>query len=106
MGEGDSGQIAKRERGEVVGGGALADMSVVQAKITDVAKGVIGMEAGEELDGDTPFMEAGMTSNTAVLLRDELMAELSGVTLPFTLIFDFPSVNAVAEHVVEKAGGG
>merc|ERR1712032_600905 len=98
-----SAQVAKRERGDVVGGSALADMHLVQQKITWVAKGIIGMEPGEELDGDTPFMEAGMTSNTAVLLRDELMAELQGVNLPFTLIFDFPSVNSVAEHITETA---
>ena len=49
--------------------------------------------------------EAGLTSNTAVLLRDELGKDLPGISLPPTLIFDYPSVSAIADFVMEKASG-
>merc|ERR1719446_1114806 len=91
------------------GGGATAlDMSggitveTVSAKIKEVAMGIIGDE--EDIEVDTPLMQAGLTSNTAVLLRDEMTTTIPGVNLPPTLMFDYPSISAIAEFIVERAG--
>mmetsp|Transcript_51493 Transcript_51493/g.96481 ORF Transcript_51493/g.96481 Transcript_51493/m.96481 type:complete len:666 (+) Transcript_51493:92-2089(+) len=81
-------------------GGVSKD--TVSKKIQEVAMGIIG--DGEPIEEDTPLMQAGLTSNTAVLLRDELSGDIPGVSFPPTLIFDYPSIGAIAEYVMEKAG--
>lgn len=83
----------------------MANLSeeIVIVKIKEVALAIIG-EDEDEVELDTPLMEAGMTSSTAVIFRDELMKDLPGVNLPPTLIFDYPSVNGIAEFVMEKVG--
>lgn len=82
--------------------GALT-VEIVSSKIKEVAMGIIGDE--EDIEVDTPLMQAGLTSNTAVLLRDELSTTIPGVNLPPTLMFDYPSIAAISEFVVERAGG-
>lgn len=57
----------------------------------------------EDIEADTPLMQAGLTSNTAVLLRDELGRDLPGINLPPTLIFDYPSIQAMADFILEKS---
>jgi hypothetical protein len=92
------------------GGAAALDMSsgvtveTVSAKIKEVAMGIIGDE--EDIEVDTPLMQAGLTSNTAVLLRDEMTTTIPGVNLPPTLMFDYPSIAAIAEFIVEKSTNG
>merc|ERR1712039_576101 len=80
---------------------ALTDKSVVEAKIKDIAVQIIGDDEG--IDADLPLMQAGLTSNTAVMLRDELSKDIPGVNLPPTLMFDYPSIAAIADFIVEKA---
>eukprot|EP00747_Dinoflagellata_sp_TGD_P163705 gnl/TRDRNA2_/TRDRNA2_182679_c0_seq1.p1 gnl/TRDRNA2_/TRDRNA2_182679_c0~~gnl/TRDRNA2_/TRDRNA2_182679_c0_seq1.p1 ORF type:complete len:851 (+),score=272.33 gnl/TRDRNA2_/TRDRNA2_182679_c0_seq1:49-2553(+) len=82
---------------------AALDEELVKGKIQEVAMDLLGLD--EQLEQDTPFMEAGLTSNTSVLLRDKLSSELPGINLPFTLVFDFPSIAAVADFVRSKALG-
>merc|ERR1719265_1608089 len=72
---------------------AALDEEMVRGKIQEVAMDLMGLD--EQLELDTPFMQAGLTSNTSVLLRDKLTQELPGINLPFTLVFDFPSIAAV-----------
>merc|ERR1719183_563214 len=95
------GQVKKREGGTALDM-ANIDEDQVAAKVREVALAIIG--EGDELDADTPLMEAGLTSSTAVVLKDEVSEEIPGVTLPPTLIFDYPSVSAIAEFVMEKLG--
>lgn len=78
------------------------DSSIVLAKIKEIAMQIIGDT--DEFEEDLPLMEAGLTSNTAILLRDELSKDLPGVRLPPTLIFDYPSVGAITEFVMENSG--
>jgi tetratricopeptide (TPR) repeat protein len=77
------------------------DAGIVRAKILDIAVSIIGDE--DSIDADEPLMSAGLTSNTAVVLRDELSKDLPGVNLPPTLMFDYPSIAAIADYIVEKA---
>lgn len=74
------------------------DPEVIRGKIHELAAQIIGDSEG--LDIDLPLMEAGLTSNTAVILRDELSKDLPGVKLPPTLIFDYPSIGAITEFVL------
>merc|ERR1719254_452973 len=77
------------------------DIAVVKTKIQEVASSIIGDV--DDIEADTPLMEAGLTSNSAVLLRDELTKDLPGIPLPPTLIFDYPSIQAISDYVVEKS---
>jgi len=96
------GQVMRKREG-----GSALDLSnvseeIIAAKVKEVALAIIG--EGDELDVDTPLMEAGLTSSTAVVLKDEVSEEIPGISLPPTLIFDYPSVSAIAEFVMEKLG--
>lgn len=94
--------------GAIARTGSALDMSTVSeeiiiAKVREIALAVVGEDA-EDVELDTPLMEAGLTSSTAVLLRDELMKDIPGVNLAPTLIFDYPSVGGIAEFIMEKLG--
>eukprot|EP00930_Biecheleria_cincta_P083907 TRINITY_DN7340_c0_g3_i1.p1 TRINITY_DN7340_c0_g3~~TRINITY_DN7340_c0_g3_i1.p1 ORF type:complete len:816 (-),score=214.10 TRINITY_DN7340_c0_g3_i1:128-2374(-) len=85
-----------------VSAGLTVDM--VKSKVLEIAMRITGSE-DDEIQADTPLMEAGLTSNSAILMRDEMSAALPGINLPVTLVFDYPSISAMAELVVESAGG-
>lgn len=97
-----AGPVVVAREGSPLTVSAGMDAGIVRQKILDIATQIIGDEEG--IDADMPLMQAGLTSNTAVLLRDELSRDLPGVNLPPTLMFDYPSIAAIADFVVEKAG--
>merc|ERR1719150_1925624 len=87
------------------GGGELAvDPEMLKLKIQDVANSLMGIES---LAGDTPLMDAGLDSLSMVEFRNELVKEFPGVDLPGALLFDYPTVNSLAEFVADglKAAG-
>lgn len=90
-------QLGARDALDVKG----ADASGIKNKVMEVATAIIG--EGEDIEADMPLMEAGLTSNTAVILRDELSKDIPGVNLPPTLIFDYPSVAAITDFIVERS---
>lgn len=94
--------VARRERGLVLDLSAGVEEAAVRAKVLEIAGRITGAEDGE-IEADTPLMEAGLTSNSAILLRDELSQEMPGVSLPITLVFDYPSIAAMAELIVESS---
>eukprot|EP00913_Durusdinium_trenchii_P010086 g9459.t1 len=71
------------------------DLATIKSKVTQVASVIMGGD--EDFEADTPLMEARLTSNTAMVLRDELTKDLPGIKLPMTLSFDYPSVQAIAD---------
>merc|ERR1712232_530000 len=84
--------------GELNRTGSALDMSsvseeIVASKIKEISMAIIGED--DDVEMDTPLMKAGLTSSTAVVLRDELMKDIPGVNLPPTLIFDYPSINGI-----------
>merc|ERR1711933_110178 len=91
------GAVPDRDRGAALDAKAGLDIQVVRNKVLDLAAAIIG--ESDELESDTPLMEAGLTSNSAVILRDELSKDIPGVSLPPTLIFDYPSVSAMADFI-------
>merc|ERR1712050_485725 len=104
-GGGDAGpqssQQVARQRGEAVSVSGL-DQSVITEKVKTISAQLMGFDSPDDLEVDAPFMESGLTSSTSVLLRDEIMAEMQGVNLPFTLVFDYPTVAAVADFIGSK----
>jgi acyl carrier protein len=68
-----------------------------------VAK-VLGLSPSKAVDLQHGFFELGMDSLTAVELRNRLQASL-GCTLPTTLAFDYPTIEGLQEHLIEKLAG-
>ena len=73
-------------------GGAFAADLLVTA-VSDAVQRVMGTKVG----ADAPLMAAGIDSLGAVELRDTLQEAL-GVQLTSTLLFDYPTVSAIAKH--------
>lgn len=67
-----------------------------------VKRTVVDIVGVDDLEADTPLMTAGLTSQSAVLLRNALTKEIGGASLPFTMMFDFPSVAALTDFFVQR----
>jgi len=59
---------------------------------------VLGLPAGRVPDGRQPLGEIGLDSLLAIELRNALSAEI-GQTLPASLLFDHPTIEALVEHL-------
>ena len=67
---------------------------------------VLGLDDRGALDTRRPLHELGLDSLMAVELRNLLKADLElGVPLTATLVFDHPTVEAIAEHLVRDVLG-
>ncbi|MEV4096142.1 type I polyketide synthase [Streptosporangium saharense] len=65
---------------------------------------VLGHPTADGIDVSRPFQEQGFDSLTAVELRDRL-GRSTGVRLPSTLLFDHPTVEAVAARLLGELLG-
>ena len=74
-------------------GAAAAGADALLTIVGDSVRKVVGAEVG----ADAPLMAAGIDSLGAVELRDTLQETL-GVQLPSTLLFDYPTISAIATH--------
>jgi len=86
-------------------GGSSEPDAVATSKASDAMAAV--REAVEVLlpgiSADLPFMEAGIDSLGAVELRNQLMARLGdGDLLPETVVFDFPTLRQLEQHVQQQ----
>lgn len=64
-----------------------------------LAASVMGLPPSQSLDPTTGFFQLGMDSLMSVLLQRTLSRSL-GETLPPSLVFDYPTVEALADHLV------
>ena len=62
---------------------------------------VLGLDAGHSLNPDQPLSDLGLDSLMAVELRNALGTAM-GAPLPPTLLFDYPTVNALAAVLADK----
>ncbi|MEU5425239.1 type I polyketide synthase [Streptomyces olivoreticuli] len=83
---------------------AEAERVVLELVRTHIAA-VLGHSGPESVDPARSFSEVGFDSLTAVELRNQLGAA-TGVRLPATLIFDYPTPVALAEFLRGEAQGG
>ncbi|MFC5290401.1 type I polyketide synthase [Actinokineospora guangxiensis] len=68
------------------------------------ATAALGHRSTEAVAADRAFRETGFDSVTAVDLRNRLVAK-TGVALPSTVVFDFPSPAELAAHLHAKLTG-
>jgi acyl transferase domain-containing protein/acyl carrier protein len=75
---------------------------VVVELVRSEAASVLGHSSSSAVAVDRAFLDLGLDSLGAVEMRNRLAAE-SGLRLPATVVFDYPSVAALARFVLEQA---
>ncbi|MFF2331331.1 SDR family NAD(P)-dependent oxidoreductase [Streptomyces sp. NPDC058103] len=77
-------------------------------QITDLVRtevaAVLRFGAGERVSENVPLRELGFDSLTAVELRNQLSAT-TGLRLSPGVVFDYPTVSALAEHLLAELSG-
>ncbi len=81
-----------------------ARMEALRDWIEQCAAKILQLPAGTQIEPRRPLGELGLDSLLAVELRNVLGAGL-GRTLPATLLFDHPSVEALAAHIEPQLPG-
>ncbi|HEY5261800.1 MAG TPA: SDR family NAD(P)-dependent oxidoreductase, partial [Solirubrobacteraceae bacterium] len=78
--------------------------AVVLDLVRSEAAGVLGHLVPEDLDVKRSFRDLGFDSLGGLELRNRLVAR-AGMSLPVTLIFDYPTPAALAGHLLSEASG-
>lgn len=73
-------------------------LHVLREHIEFLAKRVLGLDGAQVVDGRRPLQELGLDSLMAVELRNALSGAV-GRPLPATLLFDYPTVDALVAHL-------
>nr|WGC84431.1 RsnA [Streptomyces sp.] len=77
---------------------------IVRDLVRGLAAQLLGHASPERVDTERGFLELGFDSLTAVQLRNRLEAG-TGVQLPVTLLFDYPTPGAVASFLLAELTG-
>ncbi|WP_328603680.1 type I polyketide synthase [Amycolatopsis sp. NBC_00345] len=79
------------------------DRAILDLVRTHVAA-VLGHDSAEAISPARPFGEIGFDSLAAVELRN-VLDSVTGLRLPATLVFDYPTPRALAEYIVTRLVG-
>ncbi|MBP2677204.1 MAG: polyketide synthase family protein, partial [Deltaproteobacteria bacterium] len=80
-------------------------LSLLETRIAEKAVRVLGIAGGQPPDPRRPLQEMGLDSLMAVELRNAI-AQGSGRTLPSTLLFDHPTIEALVAFLAPLLGAG
>jgi acyl transferase domain-containing protein len=80
-------------------------LALIEQHIRDAAAAVLGLESGVDLDPERGLFDLGMDSLMAMRFRSRI-ERLTGLPLPATLVFNYPTASAVARHLAERLGVG
>ncbi|WP_460400130.1 SDR family NAD(P)-dependent oxidoreductase [Actinophytocola sediminis] len=72
--------------------------------VTTTVASALGYQRVEDVDFGRAFRDLGFDSLTAVNLRNTLV-EATGLRLPVTLVFDYPTAAALTDHLLGELGG-
>ncbi|WP_448324088.1 SDR family NAD(P)-dependent oxidoreductase, partial [Streptomyces sp. DSM 41493] len=89
-------RLAGRSRAE--------QLDVLLELVRGHAAAVLGYADPGALDVERAFRELGFDSLTALEFRNQLVTE-TGLALPATVVFDYPSCLVLAEHLTEELAG-
>jgi len=71
----------------------------IMEQVQDIASSLIGTD---ELAGDTPLMDAGLDSLASVEFQNTLQKDFRGISMPSTMMFDFPTTKEIANYIKEN----
>ncbi|MER6128543.1 SDR family NAD(P)-dependent oxidoreductase [Streptomyces sp. NPDC001795] len=97
-----SAERLRRRLGEL---DAEARLTVLVDVVRDQAAAVLGYADSDAVDPERGFLEMGFDSLTAVELRNRLNAA-TGLRLPATLLFDYPTPIGLARHLRTETAPG
>ncbi|MER7056633.1 SDR family NAD(P)-dependent oxidoreductase [Streptomyces sp. NPDC000351] len=78
--------------------------TLIRDEVRAIAAAVLGHESADAVAPETPFTELGFDSLGGVEFRNKVTAA-TGVQLPSTLVFDYPTAAAVAGFLLTRVDG-
>ncbi|RLL68237.1 type I polyketide synthase [Streptomyces sp. Z26] len=103
-GAAQTGADADGLRARLAGLTAEQQLDTVMTLVRSQVATNLGYEGAEAVDPDRAFRDLGVDSLAAMELRNGL-SQATGVRLPVTLVFDYPTCTDLTRHLLEEVSG-